>query len=271
MMYIMVVGGAVVASAVVFLWIFRRRAPRLTDLQLHKYPGVPDDVHVVSKVPNDARDAIKSAFLAGSDFRWMTIGGDGNLPELDEEGSQLGAMHKRLTRYMIECVMCVAERYGHVLTCVDEEGSTIGALCIIPPYPSQWLFNLHFMRTVIPLGVPEPRSMGNEVNARFEAFLAGTESGHKSVMGESPHWYVVNLGVAPRSQGKKVGMKLIKTAIALAGDLPIYLECHDGNVAFYQKAGFEVARHLTLTPKARGSPGDTTFPYNVMTKGHIKK
>ena len=77
----------------------------------------------------------------------------------------------------------------------------------------------------------------------------------------------MNLGVSPAAQGKGVGRKLIAAAAELAGDLPMYLECSDDNVPFYQKQGFTLAKQFLITPK--GNLEDAMpFPYNGMV--HVK-
>jgi ribosomal protein S18 acetylase RimI-like enzyme len=45
-----------------------------------------------------------------------------------------------------------------------------------------------------------------------------------------PHVYVAMLGVAETAQGKGIGRKALEIAIKAAGDMPIYLECHNENV-----------------------------------------
>lgn len=70
---------------------------------------------------------------------------------------------------------------------------------------------------------------------------------------QSPHWYLVMLGVAPNYQGQGVGGSLIQPVLAQADEagLPCYLETStERGVNFYQKHGFEVLRSGQLSPDA---------------------
>jgi ribosomal protein S18 acetylase RimI-like enzyme len=66
-------------------------------------------------------------------------------------------------------------------------------------------------------------------------------------------WYLQALGVEPSQQGKGIGSSLLAPILALADSerLPCYLETEtEGNVAFYQRKGFQVSAHLEF-PEAR--------------------
>ena len=145
----------------------------------------------------------------------------------------------------------------------------LGSICLLPPYSSQKNRKIHFLWTVLQLGVPPlPTQMGAETSARFNAFQQVLEEQHEEIMQHIPqHWCVLNLGVSPAAQKKGVGRKLIAAAAELAGDLPMYLECNDDNVPFYQKQGFTLAKQFLITPK--GNIEDAMpFPYNGMV--HVK-
>ena len=239
------------------LWyIFRRTAPEWTTEDLPS--DAPDNVQVVSKLTEEERIAVKTSFLSGNDFRWM-VGGKTYETDLDEKD------HVKATFYMLECVLTFAERYGHILVSRDEMGKFLGALALIPPYEYPSLSMLHLYRSVIPLGMPVPMQMGKGVSARFDAFTHSTAVKHKQLMKGIPHWYVQVLGVSPDAQGKGVGRQLMNAAIAIAGQTPLYLECHDGNVVFYKKCGFTQAKRFWLVPK--GIEDMTSFPYNSMVYG----
>lgn len=251
--------SSVLALTGASLWyVFRRTAPKWTTEDLP--PNSPDNVEVVSKLTEEERTVVKTAFLSGNDFRWM-VGGKTYETDLDEKE------HVKATFYMLECVLTFAERYGHILVNRDETGKFLGALALIPPYASPSLFMLHFYRSVIPLGMPLPMQMGKDVSARFDAFTH-TAVEHKQLMKGISHWYVQVLGVSPDAQGKGVGRRLMKAAIAIAGETPLYLECHDGNVAFYKKLGYAQAKRFWLVPK--GIDDTTSFPYNSMVYGMKK-
>jgi ribosomal protein S18 acetylase RimI-like enzyme len=114
------------------------------------------------------------------------------------------------------------------------------------------------------MGIPVPVKMGKDVAARFDSFME-TATQHKELMKGTPHWYVQVLGVSNDAQGKGVGRKLMNAAIAIAGETPLYLECHDGNVSFYKKMGYQQKRRFELAPK--GIEDVSTFYYNGMTYG----
>ena len=186
------------------------------------------------------------------------VGGKHFKTDLDEKD------HVKATFYMIEGALTFAERYGHILVSRDDDGKFWGALALIPPYMSPSLFALHFFRCVVPLGMPVPIKMGKDMAARFEAFTQ-TATHHKLLMKGTPHFYVQVLGVSTDAQGKGVGRKLMDTAIAIAGETPLYWECHDGNVPFYKKPGYRQKERFFLVPK--GIEDTSSFPYNGMVYG----
>jgi len=64
-----------------------------------------------------------------------------------------------------------------------------------------------------------------------------------------PHWYLSTLGVDPTAQGRGVGTALLAHWLAGvdADALPAWLETdRQANVAFYRRAGFEVARRTEV-------------------------
>jgi len=90
------------------------------------------------------------------------------------------------------------------------------------------------------------------------------EDQHEKTMLQIPHWQVINLGVVPNAQGRGVGTALLQAAFEIAGDLPVYLACQDGNVFFFQKNGFAVSQRFMLEPK--GMENATSFPFNAMVR-----
>ena len=124
------------------------------------------------------------------------------------------------------------------------------------------------MRTVVSLGKPPASDMGKEVEARFSAFGVTLEEHHAIMKDCKPHWYVPNLAVAESAQGKGVGRILNHVAIAMANGEPLYLDCHDDNVAFYSKMGYEVKKNFIIMPKTESS---ASFPFNGMTHGYQPK
>jgi len=64
-----------------------------------------------------------------------------------------------------------------------------------------------------------------------------------------PHWYLATLGVDPEAQGRGVGSALLARWLEGVDEdaLPAWLETdRQANVAFYRRAGFEVARRTEV-------------------------
>lgn len=147
------------------------------------------------------------------------------------------------------------------------DGTFLGALALVPPYMSSLSFTLHFFRTGIPMGRPIPTQMGDDVAARFNAYVK-TADKHKELMSGIPHWYVQVLGVSEAAQGKGVGRKLMDAAIAMAGETPLYLECHDGNVPIKQEAGIHTKG--TLLAYAQGNQRHLPFCLQWYGVRHVR-
>jgi len=249
-----------IASAVTLVagsglwWLFRRPCKYLTNEDLP--PTVSDSIEVVRELNEDERLAIKTPFLDGDDMRWLAAGKDYK-NKVDEE--QLRSVTFSLGDYFLSFV----HRYGHILVCRDKYGIFLGGVGMIPPYKSHTFFNLHFYRSVIPLGMPPAMRTDKNIAARFRGF-SQVQAVHKELMKDIPHWYVQVVSVLPNAQGKGVGRKLVEAAIAIAGDTPMFLECHDNNVAFYEKFGFTVGKRYDVVPK--GSDDTTPFPMNSMVR-----
>ena len=68
------------------------------------------------------------------------------------------------------------------------------------------------------------------------------------------HWYLNLLGVRPEAQGKGLSRAVVEPVFALAdrGRLPCYLETqHEGNLAIYERLGFELKGVSELTATLR--------------------
>jgi ribosomal protein S18 acetylase RimI-like enzyme len=53
---------------------------------------------------------------------------------------------------------------------------------------------------------------------------------HDQLMHNTPHLYVAMLRVSDTAQGKGIDRKALEIAIEVAGDMAIYLECHNEKV-----------------------------------------
>ncbi|OAI39499.1 hypothetical protein AYO38_07455 [bacterium SCGC AG-212-C10] len=95
-------------------------------------------------------------------------------------------------------------------------------------------------------------AFGPEALERANGFFAAMGGAHGRNMGETPHWYLMILGVDPPRQGTGVGSGLIAPVLTRADEagMPVYLETMKAkNVPFYERHGFTVleeADHETL-------------------------
>jgi len=96
--------------------------------------------------------------------------------------------------------------------------------------------------------------------ARFLSF-GQSEQHHHEIMQDclKDHWHILNLGVAP-----SVGRCLLEQAIHLAGQKPLFLECHNENVSYYEKFGFQRKKNYDFqTPRDESK---STFSFNAMRR-----
>jgi len=253
-MGILIVTSALVVVGASLWWVFRRPSRLYTTKDL---PPAAEGIEIAPQLTEQERASVKAAFLSGDDFRWMTAGKDYRT-ELDP------GQHERLTAYMMDCMMSFCQHYGVLVVC-RSKGEFMGLVGLIPPYKSNLLFMLHFIRCVLPYGKPVPKQFGKAVSARFDAFTRTIEKESGEILNGIPHWYAGVVAVAPGQQGQGVGRKLVQAAIALAGDTPLALETHDENVGFYEKLGFVVKKRFELVPE--GIEDATSFPYNCLVHG----
>jgi ribosomal protein S18 acetylase RimI-like enzyme len=63
-----------------------------------------------------------------------------------------------------------------------------------------------------------------------------------------PHWYLYNLAIIPKHQGKSFATRLLKPKLAILDKLrlPCFLETSDRNITLYQHFGFEVVERVSL-------------------------
>lgn len=265
--------AAAVAVSAGSLWLWRRLFRRPCRPLAHSDlppPVAADGIEVASDNAlrsAEERLAVKEAFLAGDDFRYLAAGKDYKTIDDCVNRQQ---QHRAVAFGMVEYFVAFCEQYGHVLVCRDREdnGTFLGAIGLIPPYRSRTLFTLHFYRTILPYGWPAPLNMGEEIAARFSAFSVMSQLHEDCTKTVPQHWYVQFIAVSPKAQGKGVGTKLMKAAMALAGNnLPMYLECHNDNVPYYERFGFKVEKMIEIVPK--GINDTTTFQMNGMVRAGL--
>jgi ribosomal protein S18 acetylase RimI-like enzyme len=272
MILFLALGGLITAAgAAAACWknVFRRRDVDLTDADLMpEDPSITKNTKmtVVRKLTSVDRAALKQAFAESPEFVWI-YSGKSNVQLLDP--TALKKLEEQ-NSYMMEFVILLAESYGHIIKCVDNESGTYqGSICLIPPVSSS-LYMAYMLKTMLGVGKPPSAITEDAVrNARFKSFGQTIEQHHDVMKDAHKHWYVLVLGVGVSAQGKRVGTRLLQQAAYLAGDLPVFLECHDGNVAFYQKNGYELKKRYMFGPAYSkdvkcSASDEAQFPFDAM-------
>ena len=151
----------------------------------------------------------------------------------------------RLLPWYLGNVLSCALRYGEVHAALDSStakagsGGFTGVMFTLPPGHTKLTIREYsrngFLFTPIVLGIRTYlRTM------ECEAFVGDA---HEKIMAGRPHHYLWGLVASPGQQRKGVGSSLLAPLLAKAdaGKMPVYLETHEEkNVAYYQRAGFEL-------------------------------
>jgi len=257
MVFIIVGGVAVVVAA--SLWnLLRRRIPDLTQDDLLEDPT--NDLQVVRKLTEEDRAGMREAFKTSEDFIWILKDGD----ELQEEDADDMAA---ATSYLVDFMIWIGENYGYIIKSADKDGKFQGAMIIFPPIPS-FRFTACMVAGLPKMGLP-PSAIWNDAGrkARLFAYADDAERYHHEAMKDciNDHWMLLLIGVAPSAQGKRVGTRLLQQVFHLAGDKPLYLDCHNGNVPYYEKNGFKCAKNYAFQP-AKDTSKSTLFYFNSMRR-----
>jgi ribosomal protein S18 acetylase RimI-like enzyme len=168
-----------------------------------------------------ASEVLTNAFL--DDPLYATI-----FPDRAERQQSLRWLWQALINYTLV--------YGEIYTTPELDGV---ACWLLPGNTQQTLWRvlrtgMGFVRAVLKFEAGS-RSL-------FLKVMNYVEKEHQRLM-QQPHWYLWALGVQPDSQGQGIGGRLIQPVLERSAEegLPCYLETQkEGNVAFYQKHGFEV-------------------------------
>jgi len=129
---------------------------------------------------------------------------------------------------------------GHTYALRDANAHVVGGLCLVPPgrYPIPLRRSAAFLGRLTLGPTPlTPSPVGALL--RGTPYLRAWERMHV----REPHWYLYNVGVAPRAQGRGAGRLLVEHVLGLAAPerTPVYLETQNGaNLPFYRRMGFEV-------------------------------
>jgi len=218
---IAVAGGTVLGISLltVAVWnhLFRRRMPNLTQDDL--LPDPMNDLQVVRKLREEDKASLKESFGTSPDFVWVLKDGDKLEEENDDDADDLAI----ITSYMMDFVISIGENYGHIIKSVDKDGKYQGSIMLIPPVTTL-RYTAYTLAAMAHVGRP-PLVLRNDAGRmdRLNAF-GEVEKHHHEIMHDciDDHWHVLNLGVAPSAQGKRVGTRLLQQAIHLAGDKPLF-------------------------------------------------
>lgn len=144
---------------------------------------------------------------------------------------------------------------GHTYSLRDGNGHVVGGLCLVPPgrYPLSLARSLAFLGRLAARPTPlTPAPLGTL--RRGTAYLRAWERMHV----REPHWYLYNIGVAPRVQGRGAGRRLVEHTATLAerDGVPVYLETqNEANLPFYRRMGFEVVDRREPHPRGPSTWG----------------
>eukprot|EP00543_Licmophora_paradoxa_P006695 CAMPEP_0202443792 /NCGR_PEP_ID=MMETSP1360-20130828/2970_1 /ASSEMBLY_ACC=CAM_ASM_000848 /TAXON_ID=515479 /ORGANISM="Licmophora paradoxa, Strain CCMP2313" /LENGTH=264 /DNA_ID=CAMNT_0049059581 /DNA_START=145 /DNA_END=939 /DNA_ORIENTATION=+ len=254
-----IVGGIVLAGAAAtgaVKNLLRRRIPDLAQDDL--LPDPTNDLKVIRNFTEQDKAGLKAAFGDSPDFIWILKDG-AKLEKEDASDMESG------TSYLMDFVFYLAENYGHIIKSVDKGGNFQGSIVLVPPV-TPFHYKAYTFAAMAHCGKPPPALWGDaNRKARFDAF-ADISGPHHEAMHDclDDHWYLLNLGVSPSAQGKRVGTRLLKQAIHLAGDKPLFLECHNGNAPYYEKYGFQCKKNYPFA--APEGTSRSPFYYNAMRR-----
>lgn len=119
------------------------------------------------------------------------------------------------------------------------------------------------------LGDSPAYKIGGSTERRYEAFEDFLDSNFDRVMKKPDFWYIYHVDVARTEQGKGIGRNLMDIAKGFVvsqedryNTRQICVECHDGNVAFYEKMGF--LHYDRVLVAADDIKNEKPLHYNIM-------
>ena len=145
----------------------------------------------------------------------------------------------KLTRMFGDLIRTVEADRGIVTT------AELGAVALWSP-PGHMMGIGAFVRSGFAL-VRSTLALPREDRRRMLRVLRQVDGRRKALMPEA-HWYLQAIGVDPDRQGRGLGTALVRDGLRRADEAGTrtYLETEtEGNVAFYERLGFEVIEQLT--------------------------
>ncbi|KAJ3447639.1 gnat family acetyltransferase [Anaeramoeba flamelloides] len=264
----------VAVLAIVAYYFLRRTAPKITkeDLMqaLSKYPkqyqreGCEKAQPVYHLSENDNK-AICKAFEPGLDMQYVSLNNYKNI---------CGTV----CEFAVGSRIRTGLKYGQVLELRDEQTGKIQGIIVVsePEHPFSFLQSLIGFELKIPFFWSKRarrEGWGSKVSVKLNSVGNKILNKHKQLLSGRKHWYVEILGVAEGAQGKGVGTKLLDCVKAFAfesGD-PVYLECHDNNVGYYQKQGFKLIHTQNMKPKHKDITEGLNINFMLYENPHKNK
>ncbi|KAJ6229780.1 gnat family acetyltransferase [Anaeramoeba flamelloides] len=293
----------VVVLAIVVYYFLRRTAPKITkeDLMqaLSKYPKQHqregcEKAQPVYHLSEKDNKAICKAFEPGLDMQYVSLNNYKNICGTVSE-------------FAVGSRIRTGLKYGQVLELRDEQTGKIQGVIVVsePEHPFSFLQSLIGFELKIPffwskrarseaehpfsfvqfligfeLKIPfflskraRSEGWGSKVSVKLNTIANKMLNKHKQLLSGRKHWYVAVLGVAEGAQGKGVGTKLLDCVKAFAfesGD-PVYLECHDNNVGYYQKQGFKLIHTQNMKPKHKDITEGLNINFMLYENPHKNK
>ncbi|WP_203567939.1 GNAT family N-acetyltransferase [Aestuariimicrobium ganziense] len=177
-------------------------------------PAVRADLKAASAI-------FASAFGATPQWRWLIAADD---------------VRARVLPGFFRASLGHALSKGRLTVSVDESSAALDGVAAWMP-PGQWRVpswrGLVALPTVMPL---IPGGHLKEFSRRGPLLDRAAHDAHPAV----PHWYLAGVAVLPSGQARGVGSRLVEEGVehASAGGHPLYLECAEDLVGYYERFGF---------------------------------
>ncbi|KAJ6233734.1 acetyltransferase [Anaeramoeba flamelloides] len=232
--------GIALVLLILYKLLLGRTAPKLTHGDLlkalsnypnnHKSEGC-EKVQPTTTMSKEDVDKISKSFEKGMDFQWLS---DENMYNTS----------KPMASFVVTMSTNVGLKYGHVLELRDDQDQLQGYASLAHPGHSfkdlQYFSAMGFKKPFYTSKKAKKEGWGEIIASRMDEFAKISREFHDREFKNKKHWYILIFGVVGSAQGKGIGKKLLDCVCALAYESghPIYLECHDGNVSYYEKRGF---------------------------------
>lgn len=157
--------------------------------------------------------------------------------------SSLSSDPSNRMKYLIKTMNMVC-RYSLNFGEVYATSQNLEGIAAWLPYNKVKISNWQYIRFGM---LPVIIGVGKEIRKELLLYDKLCKKKHKEYA-DFPHWYLYNLAVDPKHQGKGWTSVLLNPMLARADKekLPCYLETNERNVALYEHFGFEVIEQISL-------------------------